>query len=383
MRIVHRHSRWMGLGLALLLACGLGYAIWYRIMANQPHGGGMAAMMGKGLPVEATTAVEKPMASTLEVVGQLEAIHGAMLKSEVAAKVLRIGFKDGAKVKAGDVLIQLDDATARATLAQAEANLAVSEANVGRYQRLLEVGAASPLQVDNTTAQAKLARANVLAGKAALAKTRIIAPFDGVAGIARVVVGAMVQAGQDMVAVTDNSAFRMTVTLPEADAAHLVPQSPVGVRIGDDSPVLEGTLEALDGRVDPATRTVAAKISLKTPDDVPLTNGQFVRVEIPTRVDAHATVVPDSALVAEGDKTFIYVLTPGPKGMVMASKTTVTVGLRAQNEAQIVAGLAAGQRVVSAGQQKMMAPVMPVIPTTPTVVVRAQPAVETLSTVSK
>lgn len=336
--------------------------------APQQQGGG-------GLPVEVVAAVSQPLAETLTVAGQVQARVGAELRSEVTARVVSVTFVDGEPVKGNQRLLVLDDSVQRATLAQAQANYALAKANVDRYSRLVDLGAASRLQVDTAEAEAKLQRANIQMARANLAKYQIAAPFDGAAGIAQVNVGELVQPGELLVAVTDNAKLKVTFKVPEAQATSLRLGAPVTVI--SDGAELEGVIDALDGRVDPASRTLEGKIALDN-DAGKLVAGQFVRVRVPVREVSEAVVIPDQALIPQGAKMFVYVITAGENGATMASRTTVEVGLRTADKAQIVKGVENGQRVVTAGQQKLQAPVMPVTTLSPTTVNVAPQAVEEL-----
>lgn len=359
----------VALGLAVLA----GAAWWWfgRGDAAQPQeqGGGF------GIPVEVVEAVSEPMAETLTVAGQVLARTGAELRSEVTARVVSVTFVDGKEVKKGERLLVLDDSVQRATLAQAQANYELAKANIDRYSRLVQIGAASQLQVDTAAAEAKLQQANVQMARANLAKYQIAAPFDGVAGIAQVNVGELVQPGELLVAVTDNAKLKVTFKVPEAQATSLRVGAPVTV-IGGNGDV-QGAIDALDGRVDPASRTLEGKVTIEN-DEGKLVAGQFVRVRVPVREAADAVVIPDQALVPQGDMNFVYVITAGENGAVMASRTTVEIGLRSADKAQVVKGVDAGQQVVTAGQQKLQAPLMPVTPLSATTITVAPQAVEEL-----
>lgn len=360
---------WGGvLGLAVLA----GAAWWWfgRGGAEQPQQQG-----GFGLPVEVVAATQQPLAETLTVAGQVQARTGAELRSEVTARVVSVTFVDGEAVKKGQPLLVLDDSVQRATLAQAQANYELAKANVERYSRLVEIGASSRLQVDTAEAEAKLQRANIQMARANLAKYQIAAPFDGLAGIAQINVGELVQPGELMVAVTDNDKLKVTFKVPEAQATSLRVGAPVTVM--GDGVELEGVIDALDGRVDPNSRTLEGKVALDNGEGK-LVAGQFVRVRVPVKDVSEAVVIPDQALVPQGNTMFVYVITAGENGATMASRTTVEVGLRTADKAQIVRGVSAGQKVVTAGQQKLQAPVMPVTPLSATTITVAPQAVEEL-----
>jgi len=365
-------QRTMRVGGGVLAAVVLAMATWWwfgKGTAEQPP------QQGGGLPVEVMAAVAQPLAETLTVAGQVQARTGAELRSEVTARVAAVTFTDGANVKQGQALLVLDDSVQRATLAQAQANHQLAKANVERYSRLVELGASSRLQVDTAEAEAKLQRANVQMAQANLAKYQIAAPFDGVAGIAQVNVGELVQPGELLVAVTDNAKLKVTFKVPEAQATSLRLGAPV--KVSGDGVEVDGVIDALDGRVDPATRTLEGKVALDN-DDGKLVAGQFVRVRVPVREVSEAVVIPDQALIPQGAKMFVFVITAGENGATMASRTTVDVGLRTADKVQIIKGVEVGQRVVTAGQQKLQAPFMPVTPLSPTTIDVAPQAVEEL-----
>lgn len=372
--------------LMALVAAALGGGVyWY--MHAQAAGAAAAAQAAKAgasmaVPVEVAAAVTGPLSETLEVAGQVQADTGVELRSEVTGRVVAVKAKDGEPVKKGSLLVVLDDSVQRATLAQAQANHELAQANVGRYQRLVAVGAASQLQVDQAVAEDKLQVANIQMAQANLAKFRIVAPFDGTAGIAQVNVGDLAQPGELLIALTDNNTLKVSFKVPETQATSLKVNAPVRVRSeaapGVEGPTeVTGTIAALDGRVDPASRTLEGKILLDNHDGA-LVAGQFVRVRVPVRDVSDAVIVPDSALLPQGETIFAYLIVPGKDGGVVASRTTVTVGLRSANRAQIVSGITEGQQVVTAGQQKFRGLVTPVKLLSPTYIDVPPAAVEEL-----
>ena len=363
--------RWVWAAAGLAVVAVAVWALWGRGGAGGPPGG----FGGGAVAVEAVEAEQGPLAETLTLAGQVQARTGAELRSEVTARVMAVKFTDGSAVKKGAPLLVLDDSVQRAALAQAQANLELAQANIQRYQRLVEIGAASRLQVDQAAAEAKLQQANVQAARANLARYQIAAPFDGVAGIAQVNVGELVQPGELLVAVTDNASLKVTFKVPDAQATTL--QEGAEVMVLAEGREISGTVAALDGRVDPQTRTLEGLVVLENTDGA-LVAGQFVRVRVPVRAVSDAVIVPDQALLPQGNEVNVFVVVPGDNGSQMASRTTVTVGLRSGGKAQIVQGVAPGQLVVTAGQQKLQAPTMPVTVQSATTITVAPQAVEEL-----
>ena len=361
----------------LLLAAAAAGAWWaYHHWFGAPRQAAPGAM---AVTVEGLAATSGHIAQTLTVSGQVEALHGAELRAEIAGRVVAVPAADGTPVKRGDVLIQLDDSVLKAQLAQAQANLQLSENTAARNKRLLAAGAVSPQESETAAAQAKLARANVQLAQANLDKAHIAAPFDGVAGVAQVNIGNYVSPGTLLTTVTEPARLKVLFRLPGQLARTIAVGSPVTVR--SDTAEAPGQVAALDGMVDPATRTVQARVDIDNSQNL-LVPGQFVRATVETESADNAVLVPDMALVQQGAQTFVYAVVPDPSatapGAMVASKTTVTVGLRQNNMAQLAGGLNAGDLVVTSGQQKLQKPVMPVRLTTPTVVTVAPQPVENL-----
>lgn len=372
-------QRWLLIGLGIILLLG---AAWW-LSGGKKGGADAGQNPAAGLvPVEVVAATTGSLAQTLEVAGQVQANIGADLKSEVTGRVLAVKAKDGMAVKKGDPLVVIDDGVQRATLAQAQANHELAQANVGRYERLSQMGAASQQQLDEAIAEDKLQVANIQMAKANLIKYRILAPFDGVAGITQVNEGDLVQPGEMLMALTDNATLKVTFKVPETQATSLKVNADVMVQAeaapGILSPtVVSGTIAALDGRVDPNSRTLEGKVVLDNRNGA-LVAGQFVRVRVPVQQVSNAVILPDSALLPQGDQIFSYVIAPGKDGGVVASRTTVVVGLRTANRAEIISGVADGQQVVTAGQQKLRGLVTPVKLLSPTYIDVPPAAVEEL-----
>lgn len=332
------------------------------------------------LTVEATAATQGRIAQPMVVVGQVSPLFGAELKAEIAGRVVKLAMPDGSTVKAGQELIRIDDSVLAAQLAQASANLSVARNTAARTARLLEAGAASKQEAEQAAANASLANANVQLARANLEKARIVAPFAGVLGVAQVTVGTHVNPGDTLTTLAQPENVKIVFRLPEAQARQVAPGADARV-LTDDGEEHPAKVVAVDSLVDASTRTVQARIDLDNKDGT-FTPGQFVRVSVDVRVADNAVLVPDMALVPLGGAMVVFIVNNTPEGTV-SSRTTVEVGLRGNNQAQILKGLQAGQMVVVAGQQKIQAPTMPVKVSSPTEIVVRPASVEILPRASE
>lgn len=352
-------SNWAGRIVLFAFFIALGAAAMYMAMpllmkggapAGGPPGmggpGGMAAMV---MPVEAVKAERRTMSESITVTASLRAQEQAAIKAEVAGRIVSIPFAEGQKVKKGDVLFKLDDSVQRASLAQAQADVSLSQNNVTRYTQLRNSRAIAGVQVEQAQAQLNTANANVALAKANLAKTTIRAPFDGTAGIRNVSVGDVLDASRDLVTVTQTTPLRVIFELPEK----FLPAVEVGqiVRFTVESHpgrTFEANVNAVDSAIDPATRGV--RVQASTPnEDGALMAGQFATLSFALDSQTKALAVLDSAIVPEGGQFTVFKI--GADDSVQ--KTPVRVGLRDGTYAEIIQGLKEGDRVVTAGQQKL------------------------------
>lgn len=359
-----------------VIAIAAAWGAHWAFMRIMGFGGGPPAGGAMVIPVEGIAAKRGNVAERLTVVGQVDAFYGTEIKTEIAGKVVSVDATDGDTVAEGDVLFQLDDGVLRAQLAQAEANLQLAINTQYRNQRLVKAGAVSKQQVESASAEASLARANVQLAKASLDKAFIRAPFAGRLGVGRVNVGNYVTPGTLLTTVTDASKVKVLFDVPEKYAGLKVGSAvKLDVDHTDGPLTIDASLTAVDGKVDPATRTVDARVDVDNAAGM-LVPGQFVRVTVDTRLASNTLVVPDMALVPQGDKMYVFVVNAGQPAM--ASRTEVTIGLRERNVAQVLGGIKEGQVVVTSGQQKLQAPVMPVSVSVPSVITVQPSPIENL-----
>src|SRR5690349_16114265 len=226
-------------GLAMIAVVAGGYLGWQHF-AHSPS----AAKPGPPppVPVIATTVKQQNFPIVLTGIGNVAALNSATVRSMVTEPIISIDFKDGQYVKKGQLLAQLDPSTYQAQLDQAEANLARDEAhlengriNLGRYVPLAKQGFAPQQQV--STQQAKIAqeeavikadRAAIEYAKTGLSYTKLVAPFDGVAGIRLLDVGNIIHSSSTRGSPTEPNALvvinqvqpiSVMFTLDESDVA--------------------------------------------------------------------------------------------------------------------------------------------------------------------
>jgi membrane fusion protein (multidrug efflux system) len=312
--------------------------------APGPGGGGRS-----GSPTLVTTVSvrQERVAQKLEALGTARANESVDISSKASNIVTAIRFRDGERVRQGQVLVQLDDATARADVAAAQATLTESQSQYDRARELLNTQAVSKSQFEQLEATLKANRARLQAAQARLEDTVIRAPFSGRVGLRRVSVGTLISPGDVITTLDDTSVIKLDFSVPE----NFVSTLREGLPVRATAPAFPGRsfagkVASIDSRVDINTRSVTVRALLANEDGA-LKAGMFLNVSL-SKDDREAIVVPEEALTPEAEKQFVFVVADGK-----AQRREVQIGGRRPGSVEVLAGLEAGDRVVVEGTQKI------------------------------
>ena len=302
------------------------------------------------IPVELAPVLVGSVDEAATAVGTLEANEAVIIRPEISGIVTGVRFVDGQVVTQGMVLIELDDAELQAQAAQAAAQLKIARLTYDRMRRLLENRSTvvSPQQVDQARSELQSADAQHTVYLTRLKKTRIVAPFSGTLGIRRFSPGDYVQPGQDLVNLEDVRTIHVDCKVPEVFLSRLAAGQQVQV-ITDAYPeeVFTGEISALDPRIDVVNRAV--RVRARVPNSHgKLGPGLFATVRLLLGRNDGALLLPEEAVVHQGDQAFVYRVIDGA-----AKWTQVVLGMREHGKVQIQHGLAAGEVVVRTGQHKL------------------------------
>lgn len=335
---------------ALLAACGGADAPVPG--AGGPGGAGRApggVRGGPGAPVDVITApvASAQFAQEIEALGTARANEAVDITSKISNVVTAIRFAEGQWVARGDVLVELDSAQARADLADAEAALVESRAQYERSRALAGSAVLSRSQLDQIEATMKSNEARVAAAKARLSDTVIRAPFSGRTGLRRVSVGSFVNPGAVITTLDDVSVIKLDFSVPEAFVGLMQAGMPIAAKtVAFPDRSFTGKVASVDSRIDPVSRSVLVRAQLPNEEGL-LKPGMFLSVRL-TRETAPALMLPESALVPEQGRAFVFVVDGG-----RATKREVNVGRRRPGEVEVVAGVKEGERVVVEGTLKL------------------------------
>ena len=325
--------------------------------AGGPPGGPSGGTPGapQRPPAVEVAKVEKAMlVDETQSVGSLRSFQGVMLRPEVGGRVSQVLFKDGQKVKKGQVLVQFDDQLPAAQLAQSKAELSIAQANHTRNQELVSQNFISKRSLDESDAALQVAQAKLALAQATLQRLKVLAPFDGTAGLRQINVGDYLKDGADMVNVEDIEAVLLDFRLPERFQAKIKPGQKAQVTM-DALPGRKFTavVQAIDPLIDANGRSVGVRGCIDN-RQMQLRPGMFARVNAVFGERDDALVIPEEAIVPQGGRATVLRVVPGPnKDELISERVTVKIGIRQPGRVEILEGLSMGDSVVVAGQQRL------------------------------
>lgn len=332
---------------------------------------------GGATPVTVVTLAAAPVALTRELPGRTNPYLVAEVRPQASGIVKQRLFTEGGEVKAGETLYQLDDATyradvnsAKAALARAQATLKSAQLTAARIAELAKIDAVSAQDNENAIAAQRQAEADVGVARAALdganvvlGYTRIVSPIEGRIGKSAVTQGALVTANQTAALATVQQLDPIYVDLTQSSeellqlrselAAGSVTASsdvPVTIMLPDGSRYAhEGTLAFADVSVDPGTGSILLRVLVPNPDNT-LLPGMYVRAVVSNGQREQGLLVPQQGITRSPTGEAIAMVV-GADNTV--EQRTVQVNRTIGDRWLVDTGLAAGDRVIVAGLQKI------------------------------
>lgn len=337
---------------------------------NRRQGG--AAAGNRPISVTVTEAKAGSMPVVRKTIGTIVPMASTALSSLTSGTIAEILVKDGAEVKAGDLLVRLDDRTINAniqrdtaTLAKDQATLDEANTNLKRVETLNDAGAGTKQQYDEAVAAAKQAQAaiavdqaNLVADRVQLDDTQIRAPFDGKLGVVQQSIGANVGPGAAIVTLTQMKPVYAEFNLPETEldlTRSAMSNNTLTVAISPalsrpDAPTTSGPIVFIDNTVDTASGTFKLRARLDNADNS-LWPGQALNVSVSAGQRNDLVIVPAVSVQPHDDGSICYVI--GPDKTVSLRK--VDVAFSVGDMTGIASGLKDGETVVTEGQAALVA----------------------------
>lgn len=368
-------SRWRWVVWAIATALAIAALLWWRERASvaEPLSAGASggrAGAPQATPVLVAPAIEGDVPIILEGLGTVTPIESVTVKSQVDGRLDSVHFEEGRSVERGQLLAQIDPRPfrirlqeARATLERDRAALRNAKLDLDRYERLASERLVSPQQLDTQRAQVDQLAGTLAIDEAAAADaelqlqyTRITAPIDGVVGLRNVHPGNVVRAtdGLGLVTLTQLDPISVVFTLPQDElpkVARALAQRAPKVQVLDraGAQVLgEGRLTVLDNQVNADTASLRLKAEFANAERT-LWPNLFVKVRVEIAVRHGVLSVPAEAIARGPNGDYVYVVT----AKSTAEQRPVQVEALESGRALIAHGLAAGERVITDGQDRV------------------------------
>jgi membrane fusion protein (multidrug efflux system) len=318
------------------------------------------SIAAKGQPAQVVSTARAQTAEWeggFQAVGTLRAVRGADIAPEVAGLITQIHFTSGQEVQEGAPLVQLNADADVARLQSLEATAQLAEVNFERDKKQLEIQAVSQAVVDASAANLKSAKAQLAEQKALVNKKLVRAPFSGRLGIRAVDVGQYVNAGTKLVTLQSLDPVYVDFYAPQKSLAQIKPKQKIVLKT-DAFPNQEfaGEVSSIDPKVDPATRNVQIRATVRNPKHQ-LLPGMFATVSISSGDTQRFITLPQTAVSYNpyGETVYVVEERKGEDGKVslVAQQKFVTTGPTRGDQVAILSGINEGDTVVTAGQIKL------------------------------
>ena len=346
--------------------------------------GGKAGRGGKGRggfdpnraqPVQVATVTQGEIDVVLNALGTVTALNTVAVRARVDGQLIRVGFREGQLVKAGEVLAEIDPRPyqvqldqVRGQLARDEAQLAIARLDLERYRGLLAKESIARQQVEAQDALVRQLQGTVMTDRAQLDNaqlqldfTRITAPLSGRLGLRQVDVGNMLRAGDatGIVVLTQTQPISVVFAIPAESLtpvlARLQARQTLQVEAWDRDArnrLASGRVASVDNQVDVSTGTVKIKAEFANQDQALFPN-QFVNVRLRVETRKDALLIPLAALQRGTPGTFVYRLKDDLTVEIVKVQPGPQQGEVLAIESGLQAGLQPGERVVSDGGDRL------------------------------
>lgn len=322
--------RWLG-------GCGVGLGLL----------AGAAAAAAPPTPVIVAAVAQVAFEDRIEALGTLRANESVALTAAVTETVSALYFDDGDRVEAGRVLVEMTSAEEHAQLKEARALVNEAERQYRRVQSLATQGTAAKSLLDERSREWETARARLVAIESRLSDRLIGAPFDGVVGLRNISVGALVEPGDLITTLDDDSVMKLDLAVPSVYLARLAPG--LGVTATTSAygeRAFSGEVRSIDSRVDPVTRSVVVRVLLPNGERL-LKPGMLMQVTL-RKDPRRALVIPEAALMPLGREQFVLLAVPDGEGH-RVERRRIEIGSRRPGEVEVLDGLAEGELVITHG----------------------------------
>ena len=300
----------------------------------------------------------------LNASGKVEAVQNANLSTRIMGFVNNVHVKVGDKVRKGQLLLSINSADINAQKAQVNASITEAtaaftnaEKDYNRFKALFEDNSASQKEMDDMTANYKMAKARLEAAnqmknqvKAQLSYSNITAPFSGIVTGKYINKGDMASPGMPLISVEAPGKFQVIAMVPESEITQIKNGSEVNVTIKSTGEVIQGKVTEVSTSAKNTGGQYLVKVILNK-TEANLLSGMFASVQFPvTKSTSNNILIPTSALIKRGELTGVYVVSSSNTALLRWLRLGKTYG----DKTEVLSGLNANDKFVLSSEEKLM-----------------------------
>lgn len=357
--------------LLILVLAICGGLIWFNFFRDKMITQFFATMQ---MPASTVSAIDVKPATWnpgIDAVGTVAASQGVDVAVEAGGIVKQIQFKANDKVAADQLLVQIDDAVERAGLLSAQSTVAVNQDALDRAKTLLNRNVNTVADLQSAQNKLDLAEGELAKLHATLDQKAVKAPFAGTIGIPKIDVGQYLQVGTVVATLQNLDLMKVNFTVPEQQLGALSIGQTAKFGLTEDKLDYTGKISGIDPKIDPMSRLVSVQ-ALVDNSKGELRPGQFIRVRADLPAEPNIIALPQTAVTISLYGSYVYVVTEAPKREapagappaagaspappgpnLVARQLFVTTGRRNGDQIEIIKGVDAGMKIVTAGQNKL------------------------------
>jgi len=334
--------------LIVIVLAVLGWIFYPKIQQGaNPDPVAAQPMQRPTLPVDIVIATPRQIENTIKITGAVQANESVELRSEISGKIEKILFKEGQRVKKGELLVTINDDEILAQVERLKYTQKLNEEIEYRQRQLLEKQAISREEYDIALTTLNTSMSDLKETEARLAKHGISAPFNGIIGLRQVSEGSYITPNNLIANIYSIDPIKIEFSVPGKYSGMVNTGDKILFTVEASDKQFEGSIYAVEPKIDPRTRTLQIRAISKNENEV-LIPGQFANIDYILDVLPNALMIPSEAVIPEMNSHKIYLCKNG-----VATEVQVEVGTRTDKDVQIVTGLAPGDTVITTGILQM------------------------------
>lgn len=299
--------------------------------------------------VVAVPVRRQPIIETVPLVGSVAANEMIEVKAETDGIVSEIPFNEGQRVEKGRPLVILDETKFSTSVNEAEANFKLSQATYERSKQLFQDKLISQQEYDQAAATFSVSEANLQLRRRNLKDARVNAPFAGTVGARQISPGQVITRNTTLTWLVDLEVVKVEVKVPEKYLGQVRIGQPLEFNVAAfPGETFRGEVYFISPQIDENTRTALVKARIPNAEGK-LKGGMFASLDLRLQLRESAVVIPEPAIVNNGDATMVFVV----DAMTNAVIRPVKIGMRLAGKAEVLSGLTEGEKVVVEGVQKL------------------------------